>query len=50
MRMAIKFEPIEHKYVSIDDDCIDWTSVTSIISKFKKPFDSAIFSEKFVKH
>ena len=48
--MAIKFEPIEHKYVSIDDDNISWTSVTSIISKFKKPFDSDIIAEKSAKN
>ncbi len=46
MKMAIKFEPIEHKYISIDDDGINWTSVTSIISRFKKPFDSDVIAEK----
>ncbi len=50
MRMAIKFEPIEHKYVSIDDDGINWTSVTSVISMFKKPFDSDVIAEKSAKN
>ena len=39
--MAIVFKPETHSYTSIDaSDNITWTSVTSIISKFKKPFDA----------
>ena len=38
--MAIVFKPETHSYVSIDpNENISWTSVTSVISKFKKPFD-----------
>lgn len=37
--MAIKFYEEGHKYVSIGDDNIEWVSVTSLLSKFKKPFD-----------
>ncbi len=38
--MALQFIPELHKYVSIDGADIEWTSVTSFISKFKKPFDA----------
>ena len=39
--MAILFLPQEHKYVNIDPtETVEWTSVTSIISKFKGPFDA----------
>ena len=34
------FKPELHQYVSLDDSNIEWTSVTTVISKFKKPFDS----------
>ena len=38
--MALIFKPETHSYVSIDpSENITWTSVTSVISKFKKPFD-----------
>ena len=39
--MALIFKPETHSYVSIDpNEDIIWTSVTSVISKFKKPFDA----------
>lgn len=38
--MAIQFIAEHHEYSSIDSDDIKWTSVTSFISKFKKPFDA----------
>lgn len=38
--MAIQFTAANHKYQSIDqDEKIEWTSVTSVISLFKEPFD-----------
>lgn len=37
--MAIKFIENGHQYVSIDDDQIEWKSITGIISKLKEPFD-----------
>ena len=38
--MAIVFKPETHTYTSIDSsDNITWTSVTGIISKYKKPFE-----------
>jgi hypothetical protein len=40
----IKFYPDKHKYVS--DDGIDWLSVTSLVSKFKKPFKADEISRK----
>jgi hypothetical protein len=45
--MSIKFIPQTHKYESIDpSDNTVWTSVTTAISKFKKPFDGNSISEK----
>ena len=38
--MSLIFKPEKHEYISIDGDDISWTSVTSIISKLKQPFDS----------
>lgn len=39
--MALIFKPETHSYVSIDpNENITWTSVTSVISKFKKHFDA----------
>lgn len=38
--MAIRFTAEDHKYTSIDDsENINWTSVTSVISLYKKPFE-----------
>jgi hypothetical protein len=49
--MAIVFKPETHSYTSIDtSDNITWTSVTSIISKYKKPFDADIIAAKSVKN
>ncbi|MCA9750386.1 MAG: PD-(D/E)XK nuclease family protein [Romboutsia sp.] len=36
--MSLKFIEKDHSYISEDD--ITWTSVTSLISKFKQPFDA----------
>jgi len=37
--MAISFKEEGHLYESIDQDNITWTSVTSLVSKFKPKFD-----------
>jgi hypothetical protein len=43
--MELKFEPIAHKYESIDDPDKKWTSVTTLISLFKEPFDQEKISK-----
>jgi len=49
--MALIFEPNEHKYVSVDtENPINWQSVTSVISKFKKPFDADAIAIKSSKN
>ena len=48
--MAIVFKPETHSYTSIDpNENISWTSVTSVISKFKKPFDADAIAAKSAK-
>jgi len=44
----LKFTPHNHKYTS--EDNIDWLSVTSLISNFKKPFDADKIAEKSAKN
>jgi hypothetical protein len=45
--MSVIFKSQNHKYESIDSaEIIDWTSVTSFISKYKKPFDAPTVAEK----
>jgi hypothetical protein len=38
--MSITFNAADHSYKSIDAEGIDWISVTSLLSNFKKPFDA----------
>lgn len=38
--MSIIFNASDHSYKSIDPEGIDWISVTSLLSNFKKPFDA----------
>ena len=38
--MSIVFNAADHSYKSIDAEGIDWISVTSLLSNFKKPFDA----------
>jgi hypothetical protein len=49
--MAIIFKPETHSYVSVDpNENIQWTSVTSVISKLKKPFDAEAIALKSSKN
>ena len=48
--MAIKFIEDGHVYESIDNDNIDWLSVTSFISKFKPKFDPKGQAKKSAKN
>jgi hypothetical protein len=38
--MSIIFNAENHSYKSIDGEAIDWVSVTTLVSHFKKPFDA----------
>lgn len=45
--MAIVFEPVTHSYTSIDpNENIKWSSVTTLLSAFKQPFDSQAIAKK----
>jgi hypothetical protein len=37
--MVLRFDEKEHKYTSIDQDNIDWISVTRVVSSYKNKFD-----------
>jgi hypothetical protein len=45
----IVFNADDHSYRSIDDSNIDWISVTTLVSYFKKPFDAKKVAEKVSK-
>ncbi len=47
--MSVIFKSQNHKYESVDTDGIEWTSVTSFISKYKQPFDAQALAEKSAK-
>jgi hypothetical protein len=45
--MAVKFIPETHTYLSTNEnENIQWTSVTSVVSKFKEPFDAVSQAKK----
>ena len=48
--MSVVFTEENHKYESIDGEGILWTSTTSVISKFKQPFDRDGVAEKVSKN
>jgi len=48
--MNLLFNEEDHTYISIDGSEIQWTSVTSLISKFKKKFDAKKVSQKVSKN
>ena len=45
----IVFNAGDHSYKSLDDSNIDWISVTTLVSHFKKPFDAKKVAEKVSK-
>lgn len=48
--MSIIFNANDHSYKSLDDSNIDWISVTTLVSHFKKPFDVKKIAEKVSKN
>jgi hypothetical protein len=46
----IVFNADDHSYKSIDDSNIDWISVTTLVSHFKKPFNAKKIAEKVSKN
>ena len=48
--MSIVFSAADHSYKSIDAEGIDWISVTTLVSHFKKPFDAKKIAEKVSKN
>jgi len=46
----IVFNADDHSYKSIDDNKIDWISVTTLISYFKNPFDANAVAKKVSKN
>jgi len=42
----IIFNANDHSYKSLDGEAIDWISVTTLVSHFKKPFDAKTVAEK----
>jgi thiol-disulfide isomerase/thioredoxin len=48
--MSITFNAIDHSYDSISTEGIDWISVTTLVSHFKKPFDAKKVAEKVSKN
>ena len=47
--MSIVFNAADHSYKSLNEDNIDWISVTTLLSHFKKPFDAKKVAEKVSK-
>lgn len=48
--MSLIFKEDGHIYQSIGDENIDWTSVTTLVSKFKPKFDAVAVSERVSKN
>jgi hypothetical protein len=48
--MSIVFNAQDHSYKSLDGESIDWISVTTLVSHFKKPFDAKKIAEKVSKN
>jgi len=46
----IVFNADDHSYRSLDDSNIDWISVTTLVSHFKKPFDAKKTAAKVTKN
>lgn len=47
--MSIVFNAKDHSYKSINDENINWISVTTLVSHFKTPFDAKKIAEKVSK-
>ena len=47
--MSIVFNSKDHSYKSLDESDINWISVTTLVSHFKKPFDAKKIAEKVSK-
>jgi len=49
--MAVIFKQADHSYHSMDpSEDIQWVSVTTVVSQFKKPFDAKVQSKKSAKN
>lgn len=48
--MSLIFKPEKHEYVSVNEEPIDWISVTSLIGHFKPKFDAEAQSIKSAKN
>ena len=48
--MSIIFNASDHSYRSIEDTGIEWISVTTLVSHFKKPFDAKAVAQKVSKN
>ena len=48
--MSIVFNAKDHSYKSNDDLEINWISVTTLVSHFKKPFDAETIAKKVIKN
>lgn len=48
--MAVKFKAENHSYESINDEGINWLSVTSLVGTFKEPFDAVGMAAKVSKN
>ena len=49
--MSIYFNAKDHSYKSLEaEEKIDWISVTTLVSHFKKPFDAKKIAEKVSKN
>jgi hypothetical protein len=47
--MKLQFDAVEHKYSTVDKPEEKWTSVTTLIGKFKEPFDQSAVAKNVVK-
>jgi hypothetical protein len=48
--MSIVFNAEDHSYKSLEDTGIEWISVTTLVSHFKKPFDAKKVAERVTKN
>jgi len=47
--MSVAFKEEDHSYTSLGEEAVNWTSVTSFIGKFKKPFNADEIAAKVIK-